>query len=185
MDLTFNERELAFRDELRGWLADNKPDARPEQIDEDDAGYQWRRDWQRKMYEAGWAAPAWPSAYGGRDATLTEQAIYFEELGRARAPQAANTLGDPARRPDDDGLGQRRAEAALPRRRSCRPRRSGARASPSPTPAPTSPRSRRARCATATTASSPARRCGPAAPSTPSGACSSPAPTPTRPSTRA
>ena len=25
MDLTFNERELAFRDELRGWLASNKP----------------------------------------------------------------------------------------------------------------------------------------------------------------
>ena len=24
MDLTFNERELAFRDELRGWLAENQ-----------------------------------------------------------------------------------------------------------------------------------------------------------------
>ncbi len=92
MDLTFNERELAFRDELRGWLADNKPDARPEEIDEE-SGYQWRREWQHKLYEAGWAAPAWPSEFGGRDATLTEQAIYFEELGRSRAPVMANTLG--------------------------------------------------------------------------------------------
>ncbi len=27
MDLTFSEQEIAFRDELRGWLADNQPDA--------------------------------------------------------------------------------------------------------------------------------------------------------------
>ncbi|HEY8867549.1 MAG TPA: acyl-CoA dehydrogenase family protein, partial [Solirubrobacteraceae bacterium] len=40
-----------------------------------------------------WAAPQWPSAYGGRDASLTESAIYFEELGRARVPMAANVLG--------------------------------------------------------------------------------------------
>jgi hypothetical protein len=52
MDLTFNERELAFRDELRGWLAENKPDARPDN-DEDDAGYQWRRDWQRNRSGGG------------------------------------------------------------------------------------------------------------------------------------
>jgi alkylation response protein AidB-like acyl-CoA dehydrogenase len=92
MDLTFSESELAFRDELRGWLAENMPAPIPEDGDED-AGYHRRRDWQRTMYEAGWAAPRWPSEYGGRDATLTETAIYFEELGRARAPQAANTLG--------------------------------------------------------------------------------------------
>ncbi|HXP98919.1 MAG TPA: acyl-CoA dehydrogenase family protein, partial [Solirubrobacteraceae bacterium] len=40
-----------------------------------------------------WAAPAWPAEYGGRGASLTESAIYFEELGRARVPLPANVLG--------------------------------------------------------------------------------------------
>ena len=92
MDLTFSEKELAFRDELREWLAQNPPDPEPTDAGED-ARYHWRTTWQRKLYEAGWAAPAWPVEYGGRGATLTESAIYFEEIGRARVPLAANTLG--------------------------------------------------------------------------------------------
>jgi alkylation response protein AidB-like acyl-CoA dehydrogenase len=92
MDLTFSERETAFRDELRSWLADNRPEERPGHGDED-AEFAWRRAWQRRLYDAGWAAPAWPTEYGGRGATLTESAIYFEEIGRARVPFAANTLG--------------------------------------------------------------------------------------------
>jgi alkylation response protein AidB-like acyl-CoA dehydrogenase len=92
MDLTFSPREQAFRDELRAWLLANRPDATPNGAGED-AHFAWRRDWQRRMYESGWAAPAWPVEYGGRGATLTESAIYFEELGRARVPQPANVLG--------------------------------------------------------------------------------------------
>src|SRR6476661_9942598 len=92
MDLTFSDKETAFRDELRQWLADNPPPPEPTEGGED-AHYAWRRDWQRTLYDTGWAAPQWPSAYGGRDASLTESAIYFEELGRARVPMAANVLG--------------------------------------------------------------------------------------------
>jgi alkylation response protein AidB-like acyl-CoA dehydrogenase len=92
MDLTFDERESAFREELRAWLAKNKPAAEPAEGGED-AHYAWRRDWQRRLYDAGWAAPAWPAEYGGRGASLTESAIYFEELGSARAPLPANVLG--------------------------------------------------------------------------------------------
>jgi alkylation response protein AidB-like acyl-CoA dehydrogenase len=91
MDLTFNERESAFREELRAWLAENRPAAEP--ADGGDAHYAWRRDWQRRLYDAGWAAPAWPAEYGGRGASLTESAIYFEEMGRARVPLPANILG--------------------------------------------------------------------------------------------
>jgi alkylation response protein AidB-like acyl-CoA dehydrogenase len=36
---------------------------------------------------------SWPTKYGGRGATLIEQAIYNEEVVRAKAPQAANVLG--------------------------------------------------------------------------------------------
>jgi alkylation response protein AidB-like acyl-CoA dehydrogenase len=92
VDLTFNEHERAFRDELRGWLAANPPAPQPSEGGED-AHYAWRRDWQRRLYDAGWAAPAWPAEYGGRGASLTESAIYFEELGLARVPLPANVLG--------------------------------------------------------------------------------------------
>jgi alkylation response protein AidB-like acyl-CoA dehydrogenase len=92
VDLTFNERETAFREELRAWLAENRPAAEPTEGGED-AQYAWRRDWQRRLYDAGWAAPAWPVEYGGRGASLTESAIYFEEIGLARVPLPANVLG--------------------------------------------------------------------------------------------
>jgi alkylation response protein AidB-like acyl-CoA dehydrogenase len=92
VDLSFNERELAFREELRGWLAENQPAPEPRESGED-AHYAWRRDWQRRLYDAGWAAPAWPAEYGGRGASLSESAIYFEELGLARVPLPANVLG--------------------------------------------------------------------------------------------
>jgi alkylation response protein AidB-like acyl-CoA dehydrogenase len=92
MDLTFSPQEIAFRDELRAWLSDNRPEAVPTDGGEE-AHYAWRRDWQRRLYDAGWAAPAWPTEYGGRGASLTESAIYFEEIGRARVPLPANVLG--------------------------------------------------------------------------------------------
>jgi alkylation response protein AidB-like acyl-CoA dehydrogenase len=90
MDLTFTEQETAFRDELREWLASNPPGREPSR---DDASYGWRRDWQRKLHEGGWAGVHWPVEYGGRGASLMESAIFFEELGRARAPLPANALG--------------------------------------------------------------------------------------------
>jgi len=91
MDLTFSERETAFRDDLRAWFAANHPG--PEPLHREDLHFAWRRDFQRRLYEGGWAAPHWPVEYGGRGSTLTESAIFFEELGRARAPLPANVLG--------------------------------------------------------------------------------------------
>ncbi len=90
MDLTFTEGQLTFRDELRAWLGAHPPGPEPEG---EDAGYEWRRDWQRKLDEGGWAGVHWPKEYGGRGAQLMETAIFFEEMGRARAPLPANVLG--------------------------------------------------------------------------------------------
>jgi alkylation response protein AidB-like acyl-CoA dehydrogenase len=90
MDLTFNEAESAFRDELRAWLAANDAGSEPEG---EDASYAWRRDWQRRLNDGGWAGVHWPQEYGGRGATMTQSAIFFEELGKARAPLPANVLG--------------------------------------------------------------------------------------------
>ena len=90
MDLTFTDAQTAFRDELRTWLQENPPGPEPEG---EDAGYQWRRDWQRKLNEGGWAGVHWPTEYGGRGASLMETAIFFEEMGKAGAPLPANVLG--------------------------------------------------------------------------------------------
>src|SRR5436190_9804024 len=90
MDLTFDQRELAFRDELRAWLSENPAGDPPAG---EDGSYAWRRDFQRRLATGGWAAVHWPVEYGGRGATLTQSAIFFEELARARAPLPANVLG--------------------------------------------------------------------------------------------
>ncbi|NLT04688.1 MAG: acyl-CoA dehydrogenase [Solirubrobacterales bacterium] len=90
MDLTLSPNEQAFADELRGWLADNHPGEEPAG---DEAAWQFRLDWQRRLHERGYAGLSWPEEYGGRGATLIEQAIFGEEMARARAPMAANVLG--------------------------------------------------------------------------------------------
>jgi alkylation response protein AidB-like acyl-CoA dehydrogenase len=90
VDLTLSPSEEAFRDELRAWLIGNHPGREP---DGDLAGFEFRRGWQRRLHESGWAGVSWPREYGGRGATLVEQAIYNEEFVRAKAPSAANVLG--------------------------------------------------------------------------------------------
>src|SRR2546423_3844048 len=90
MDLTFTDQETAFGDERREWLAANPPGREPTG---DEASYAWRRDGQRRLHGAGGPGVHWPVEYGGRGASLMESAIFFEELGRARAPLPANALG--------------------------------------------------------------------------------------------
>ena len=179
MDLTFSEPEIAFRDELRAWLADNHPGAEPE--GDDDAHYAWRRDWQRRLADDGWAAVHWPREYGGRGATLTQSAIFFEELGRAGAPLPANVLGLLLAGPTIMTWGTEEQKE-----RYLAPILTGEEIwcqgfsepdAGSDLAGAEDPRGQGRRRA----GSSPARRSGPAAPSTRSGACSSRAPTPTRP----
>jgi alkylation response protein AidB-like acyl-CoA dehydrogenase len=90
MDLTFNAAEAAFRDELRAWLDAHDPGPEP---DTEEAHWRWRRDWQRTMAADRWAGVHWPAEYGGRGATITQSAIFFEELGRSGAPLPADVLG--------------------------------------------------------------------------------------------
>jgi len=90
MDLTLTAEEQAFRDEVRRWLKENHPGPEPEG---EQAKFEFRREWQRKLHKAGWAGISWPKEYGGRGATLIEQAIFSEEMARAKAPSPANVLG--------------------------------------------------------------------------------------------
>ncbi len=84
MDLTLSPSELAFRDELRAWLTENHPGREPAG---DEVAFAFRRAWQQQLNTAGLAGVSWPSEYGGRGATLIEQAIYNEEIVRAKAPR--------------------------------------------------------------------------------------------------
>ena len=43
-------------------------------------------DWQRRLFDAGYAGMSWPREYGGRDAAPTEQLLFLEETTRAQAP---------------------------------------------------------------------------------------------------
>jgi alkylation response protein AidB-like acyl-CoA dehydrogenase len=90
VDLTLSPSEQEFRDELRAWLEENHPGEEPSG---DESGFEFRKKWQLKLHEAGYAGLSWPKEYGGRGATLIEQAIFGEETARAKAPSPANVLG--------------------------------------------------------------------------------------------
>ncbi len=96
MDLNLTAQELSFRDELRAWLSANIPKdwvATLAAIHGQREHFEFLRDWQRKVYEAGWAGISWPKEYGGRGATLMEQVLFTEEMARAGAPQMPGILG--------------------------------------------------------------------------------------------
>ena len=87
MDLRYSETDEQFRKELREWLAATLPTIPPEPGPHDwPARRAWDTDWQRRLFEAGYAGINWPKEYGGRGATLTEQLIYLEETTLAGAP---------------------------------------------------------------------------------------------------
>ncbi len=91
MDLTLSPSEQEFRDEVRTWIQENNPGPEPEgSLDEVMA---FRGEWQRKLHAAGWAGISWPQEYGGRGATMIEQAIFVGEASAQEAPSPANVLG--------------------------------------------------------------------------------------------
>ena len=84
MDLTLSPSEEAFRDEVRAWLEANHPGEPPE---DDDEAFEFSRAGSASCTRRGWAGLSWPKEYGGRGATLIEQAIFYEEMVRAKAPR--------------------------------------------------------------------------------------------------
>jgi alkylation response protein AidB-like acyl-CoA dehydrogenase len=97
MDFSLTPAELAFRDELRGWLAANVPGdygtpAWPEPADQL-ARLEVARDWARALYRGGWAAPSWPAQYGGRNATPMQQFLFYEEMAAHRTPVPPTIIG--------------------------------------------------------------------------------------------
>jgi alkylation response protein AidB-like acyl-CoA dehydrogenase len=99
MDLRFSREDEAFRREWAEWLAAELsgsfamvrgrggPGDEHALLDE-------RRAWERRLGAAGWSCIGFPRAYGGRDATLTQQVIYYEEYARAGGPGRLGHIGE-------------------------------------------------------------------------------------------
>lgn len=92
MDLSYSAEDERFRAALRAWLRDHLEEFRALPKNPT-AAVQVSRDWQRKLYEAGYVGLAWPLECGGRAAPPTQQVIFGEECARAGAPPLINTIG--------------------------------------------------------------------------------------------
>ncbi len=95
MNFALSPSEAAFQAEIRAWLAANLPpdwDGRGRFPDEG-ARVAFLKAWQARLHAAGFVGLAWPREYGGRGATIMEQAIFYEELARHRAPELINLIG--------------------------------------------------------------------------------------------
>jgi len=98
MDFRDNPAEAAFRDEVRTWLRDHLTGAfaalggRGGPADE--AGWEVRREWERLLGADRWVGLAWPEEYGGRNASIVEQAIFHEEYAKANAPARVSFFGE-------------------------------------------------------------------------------------------
>jgi alkylation response protein AidB-like acyl-CoA dehydrogenase len=95
MDFDYSREEETFRQELRTWLTANPPagyDADTFEQLEYDTRFAVQRNWQRQLYAAGWVGISWPKDYGGRSASIAEQAIYQQEMGRIDTPGVANEV---------------------------------------------------------------------------------------------
>jgi len=101
MDFSPSAEDEAFRAELRAWLDVELPAFLKEwESGEPDGGsasfertQARRKAWQRRLDEGRWAAINWPREWHGREATPTQNAIYSEEMARARVPGTYNANG--------------------------------------------------------------------------------------------
>jgi alkylation response protein AidB-like acyl-CoA dehydrogenase len=84
VDLNYAPEDERFRQHVRQWFAEHPPGPL--------ATLDQKKEWQRKLYDAGFVGMGWPKEYGGQDARPMEQAIVAEEMARADVPGAINSL---------------------------------------------------------------------------------------------
>ena len=97
MDFTLTPEQQSFRDEIRSWLKKNLPKDWTSRVQAAsdvprEEAYDFLRQWQRKMYEAGFVGLTWPKESGGRGLTFMEEMILQEEMALAKAPPVLNIL---------------------------------------------------------------------------------------------
>ena len=102
MDLSDSPEDAAFRARARAWLAGHVGPYRvdlggPSLVfaDVSDPGFVSRgRDWQRELFDAGWAGLGWPLEYGGRGLPPSRELVWAEEAVAAGAPPGVDLIGE-------------------------------------------------------------------------------------------
>jgi len=95
MRLSYTPEELAFRAEAVDWLsaelAGDFADLRG--LTSRVSAPERRLEWEKRLGEARWSVIGWPTAFGGRDATMAERVIFAEEYAAAGGPPRINHVG--------------------------------------------------------------------------------------------
>lgn len=84
MDFALSEEQEMLRKSARDFLSAECPKSVVREIEASDLGYS--RDLWKKMAELGWIGLVLPEDYGGAGFSLLDQAVLFEEFGRAAIP---------------------------------------------------------------------------------------------------
>jgi len=103
MDFKDSSEDAAWREEVRAWLDANAtrrpegeetiPNILGEEKEEEASVLQRAKAWQKKLYDAGYAAITWPKPYGGREATPMQSFIFSQEMSGFDVPQGVYTIG--------------------------------------------------------------------------------------------
>ena len=93
MDLGFipSGEDEAFIEPFRAWLDENVSAERAKTLKR--AGMAERRAWQGELADAGWAALHWSKTAGGREASFTQQVLYYAEMTRRGLPPLPGNRG--------------------------------------------------------------------------------------------
>ena len=85
MDTSFTPEDLAFRDEVRAFIAKEYDEELQGRLasGEPPVYKQAVIDWQKRLHEKGWIAPNWPVEHGGTGWDATRQFIYESERAAA------------------------------------------------------------------------------------------------------
>lgn len=87
MEMSFTPEQLAFREEVRGWLASSVPPHIKAKAAVD-AYFEHHEvmEWHRVLHSKGWVAPNWPKEFGGPGLDAASRFILTEELELAGTP---------------------------------------------------------------------------------------------------
>ena len=93
MDLEFSKEDLAFRDEVRAFIAEAFDDdmrARSAQSKNGHIDKAGQVRWLKRLNDKGWIAPDWPKEYGGTGWSHAQKYIFDMEMALAGAPSTSN-----------------------------------------------------------------------------------------------
>lgn len=93
MDLDFSPEDLAFRDEVRAFIAEAYDDDMRARMAQSKNGYLDKESqvrWLKRLHEKGWIAPDWPTEYGGTGWSLGKKYVFDMEMALAGAPSTSN-----------------------------------------------------------------------------------------------